>query len=194
MSKFESKNTILTKKLNNIIYELLVKTSSDMVYTDSSTTLTETLSDIGDILSSQNKSFEEVMADIKALTKGADKLQDEIKEIYDYVNVNGDPKSALIKMIEGKVDAEEGKSLTSNDFTDVLKDKLENGYTKEELDKKFLVVIDEIHKTDAAGMVQRIDALEKRVNIVVSTDDTAASKLPDGSIWYEVKQSNQTTE
>ena len=46
MGKFESKNTILTKKLNNIIYELLVKTSSDMVYTDSSTTLTETLSDI----------------------------------------------------------------------------------------------------------------------------------------------------
>ena len=39
-----------------------------------------------------------------------------------------------------------------------------------------------------------LHALEKRVNIVVSTDDTAASKLPDGSIWYEVKQSNQTTE
>ena len=194
MGKFESKNTILTKKLNNIIYELLVKTSSDMVYTDSSTTLTETLSDISDILSNQNKSFEEVMSDIKALTKGADHLQDEIKEIYDYININGDPKSALIKMIEGKVDAEEGKSLTSNDFTDVLKEKLENGYTKEELDEKFLLVIDEIHKADTEGIVQRIDALEKRVNIVVSTDDTAASKLPDGSIWYEVKQSNQTTE
>lgn len=194
MGKFESKNTILTKKLNNIIYELLVKTSSDMVYTDSSTTLTETLSDISDILSTQNKSFEEVMSDIKALTKGADHLQDEIKEIYDYININGDPKSALIKMIEGKVDAEEGKSLTSNDFTDVLKEKLENGYTKEELDEKFLLVIDEIHKADTEGIVQRIDALEKRVNIVVSTDDTAASKLPDGSIWYEVKQSNQTTE
>lgn len=194
MGKFESKNTILTKKLNNIIYELLVKTSSDMVYTDSSTTLTETLSDISDILSTQNKSFEEVMSDIKALTKGADHLQDEIKEIYDYININGDPKSALIKMIEGKVGAEEGKSLTSNDFTDVLKEKLENGYTKEELDEKFLLVIDEIHKADTEGIVQRIDALEKRVNIVVSTDDTAASKLPDGSIWYEVKQSNQTTE
>ena len=194
MGKFESKNTILTKKLNNIIYELLVKTSSDMVYTDSSTTLTETLSDISDILSTQNKSFEEVMSDIKALTKGADHLQDEIKEIYDYININGDPKSALIKMIEGKVDAEEGKSLTSNDFTDVLKEKLEHGYTKEELDEKFLLIIDEIHKADTEGMVQRIDALEKRVNIVVSTDDTAASKLPDGSIWYELKQSNQTTE
>lgn len=193
MSKFESKNTILTKKLNNIIYELLVKTSSDMVYTDSSTTLTETLSDISDILSSQNKSFEEVMADIKAITSGADTLQNEIQEIYDYINVNGDPKSALIKMIEGKVDAEEGKSLTSNDFTDVLKEKLENDYTREELDKKFLLIIDEIHKADTEGIVQRVDALEKRVNIVVSTDDTAASKLPDGSIWYEVKQ-NQTTE
>ena len=28
-SKFQSKNTVLTKKLNNVIYELMVKTNSE---------------------------------------------------------------------------------------------------------------------------------------------------------------------
>ena len=49
-SKFQSKNTVLTKKLNNVLYELMVKTQSDMVYIDDNTTLTERLAEITNLL------------------------------------------------------------------------------------------------------------------------------------------------
>ena len=45
---FEAKNTVLTKKLNNVVYQLLVKSSADMIYTDEDTTLTDTLRQISD--------------------------------------------------------------------------------------------------------------------------------------------------
>ena len=39
-STFESKNMVLTQKLDNTVYEMMPKTNSDMVYVDDETTLT----------------------------------------------------------------------------------------------------------------------------------------------------------
>ena len=186
MSKFESKNTILTKKLNNVIYELLVKTSSDMVYTDDTNTLTETLSDITDTLTTHNQSFEDVIDKMNELVKGADDLSASIKEIWSYINVDGDPKSALIKMIESKQDSEEGKGLSECDFTEILKEKLVNGYSKEELDEKFTIIIDAINNAVPEALVERVESLENRVNIQTTASDKDLTGFVDGSIWYQI--------
>jgi hypothetical protein len=187
-SRFESKNAVLTKKLNDVVYELLVKSSSDMIYVDSETTLTEILSDIGDALTSYNRTFTEVMADINSLVRSDDSTRETLREIWSYINVDGDPKSALIQMIESKVTAEEGKGLSTCDFTDVLKEKLLNDYTKAELDEKFTIVMNKINEVAPSGLVQRITDLENKSNMVVTTNDEAQSvtSLPNGSVWFKI--------
>ena len=186
MAKFESKNTILTKKINNIVYELLVKTHSDMVYVgDSDYTLTEKLYDICELLEDNTKSYKELQVAFKKLMEGSDEQFNSFKEIWDYINVNGNPKSELIKLIESKQSAEEGKGLSTHDFTDVLYEKLANDYTKEELNNKFSIIID---STAPISVVSRVEALEKKVNVLTmeSANSDAVKNLPDYSIWYQI--------
>lgn len=186
MAKFESKNTILTKKINNIVYELLVKTHSDMVYVgDSDYTLTEKLYDICELLEDHTKSYKELQVAFKELMDGSDEQFNSFKEIWDYINVNGNPKSELIKLIESKQSAEEGKGLSTHDFTDVLYEKLANDYTKEELNNKFSIIID---STAPISVVSRVEALEKKVNVLTmeSANSDAVKNLPDYSIWYQI--------
>lgn len=186
MAKFESKNTILTKKINNIVYELLVKTHSDMVYVgDSDYTLTEKLYDICELLEDNTKSYKELQVAFKKLMEGSDEQFNSFKEIWDYINVNGNPKSELIKLIESKQSAEEGKGLSTHDFTDVLYEKLVNDYTKDELNNKFSIIID---STAPISVVSRVEALEKKVNVLTmeSANSDAVKKLPDYSIWYQI--------
>jgi hypothetical protein len=187
MAKFQSKNTILTKKLNNVIYELMVKTKAEMVYTDDDTTLTEKLSDIVDVLTTHNRNFEEVMEQINTIVQNAETLSSDLEEIWTYVNVNGDPKSALIELIEGKQEAEDGKGLSECDFTEVLKEKLENGYSKEELDNKFKIIIDDIDNRSPEGLTARVEKLENAPTATLVTDNEADAKtLKDKSIWYKI--------
>ena len=82
---FNAKEIILTREKKGVLYNVAPMTNSNMVYTDSETTLTETLNDIN---------------------KGID--------------------NAVVK--------EEGKGLSTNDFDNELKDKLETDYTKSEID------------------------------------------------------------
>lgn len=186
MAKFESKNTILTKKINNIVYELLVKTHADMVYVgDKEYTLTEKLYDICSLLEDHTKSYKELNAAFKDLMKGSDESFNSFKEIWDYINVNGDPKSELIKLIESKQASEEGKGLSTHDLTDILYEKLINDYTKEELNEKFRIIIEE---KAPISVVERVDNLEKRVNIITveSANTDTVRNLPDYSIWYQI--------
>lgn len=187
MSKFETKNAILTKKLNNIIYELMIKTKAEMVYTDDDTTLTEVLSDIGDALSSHTRSFEEILIDIKNIVENTESIEEDLKTIWNYVNVDGDPKSALIKMIESKQSAEEGRGLSECDFTTVLKEKLENGYSKEDLDRKFKIIIEDIDRRVPEGLVHVVEELKSAPTAsLVTADEKEAEKLNNGSIWYKI--------
>ena len=82
---FEAKDIILRRTLKGELVDVAPMTNSNMVYTDSDTTLTETL----------------------------DKINSNI----------GDCQKK-----------EDGKGLSTNDFDDELKDKLETDYTKDEVD------------------------------------------------------------
>ena len=194
MAKFESKYTVLTKKIDNIMYELFVKTHSDMVYVNDTTTLTETLVKLSDLLTDSKKTEAELWEEYNKLTNGAPDRFNTFKEVWDYVNVNGDPKSELIQLIEKKQNAEEGKGLSTHDFTDLLYDKLKNDYTASQLDEKFRIIIkdqntikDTIEENQKATQKQ-IEEIKSAPNIFVGTKEESENVVKNGDIWYEIIQ------
>ena len=186
MSKFQSKNIILTKKINNVIYEMMVKTTSDMVYTDQYTTLTETIDEIYKLLTEYDKNQNALEESFKEIFGDAPETFRTFKEVWDYVNVNGDPKSELIKMIEGKQNAEEGKGLSTHDFDDILYAKLKYGYSKEELDEKFFIIVNDANKTNEKldKLTLTVETLSSKPNIIVSENVTGG--VNDYSCWYQI--------
>lgn len=193
-SKFESKNLVLTKKLNNVVYELMVKTNTDMVYVDDNHTLTEKLSDITDLLTDFHGDYDELKENFINVLQGAPETFNSFKEVWDYVNVNNNPKSALIQLIESKQAAEEGKGLSTNDFTDVMYEKLKNGYSRQELDDKFEIIIDQTTKTIEAfeeEIYKKIDEINKRPNILVSETGIGVGAISDYSCWYHIVSKDQ---
>lgn len=66
-----------------------------------------------------------ISAAISELIGGAPETYDTLKEIADYIATHEDAAAALNAAIGAKVDKEEGKGLSAEDFTTVLKEKLE---------------------------------------------------------------------
>lgn len=62
---------------------------------------------------------------ISELIGGAPETYDTLKEIADYIDAHQDVSTALNEAIGKKVDKEEGKGLSTEDFTTILKQKLE---------------------------------------------------------------------
>lgn len=180
----ESKNIVLTKKLNNTLYSLAVRTTTDMVYRDKTYkyTLTEILSDVSDALVAHSESIADVSEKFAELMKDCPEEFNTLKEIADYISVNGDPKSALIQLIESKQNSEEGKGLSTNDFTDILYTKLVNDYSKEELDQKFMIVAENIN-----SITGRVELLERANNFYMSVnDDTLNGSVKDYDFWFKI--------
>ena len=196
MSKFESKNLILTKKLNNVVYELMVKTNSDMVYVDDTHTLTERLSNITDFFTDFRGDFKDLKKAFDEVLHGAPETFNSFKEVWEYVNITNNPKSALIQLIESKQAAEEGKGLSTHDFSDVMYEKLKNGYSKEELDRRFEIIIDTTNKTIEAlqddlnnlstDINKKINDINNRPNIIVSETKIQDNIISDFSCWYHI--------
>lgn len=181
-STLPTKNVILTHKFNRAVYALAVRTTTDAVFdTKYKYSLTEMLSDITDAMTTSftriaalSEAFNELMADCPEEFST-------LKEIADYINVNGDPKSALIELIDTKVEKIDGMGLSHNDFDDIMKAKLENDYTKEELNEIFSE-----YNVLTDDMRERITTLEMDNNIHVSED---GSDIKDRDVWIRITDS-----
>ena len=171
--------------------EYLVPANTNMVQTESGVTLTEKLAEITDLLVSHEKSYEALKKSFDEMMGDSNPYFDSFKEIWDYINVNSNPKSELIQLIDSKQAAEEGKGLSECDFTTILREKLVNGYSKEELDEKFEIILDRT----AEDIEERINKLESRPNVVVSESATGDEydNLPDYSCWYQIISKDTTT-
>lgn len=66
-----------------------------------------------------------ISAAISELIGGAPETYDTLKEIADYIATHEDAAAALNAAIGAKVDKEDGKGLSAEDFTTALKEKLE---------------------------------------------------------------------
>lgn len=194
--KFESKDIVLTRKINNVIYEIMVKTNSNMVYVGETQTLTEVLSEIIDLLVTNKnqikdikKKYEEIVTPADGdITPDDDKVSGfkSFKEVWDYLNINGDPKSELIRLIESKQSAEKGKGLSTNDFSDLLYEKLTNDYTKEQLDEKFKVIA-----TSQEELDKKITVYSSSAVVPLSETEEAPENVRDGGIWFRILEKDQ---
>lgn len=181
MGYYESKDFILTKRIHDVVYELIPKTRANMVYMDEDdkVTLTEKIIDIFDML---NKQYESQEALKEAIEKILGPQTEENKcqfqtfvDVWNYVNVSKDSTSTLAKMFKTKVDVEDGKGLSTNDFDDAMKKKLIDTYTKMEVNGLMVRAANQIqtlseivHSLDKATN-ERVTKIKK---IVLENDES----------------------
>lgn len=128
-----SKKVTLQMLLAGKLEDLQFKTGAENVIITNEDGTTEKLSDrLVDIAEALNSVItEQEVEDIAAaavaqLLVDAPEAFDTFKEIADYLSNNEDVIAALNTAIHSKVDKEDGKGLSTNDFTDEYKAKLDN--------------------------------------------------------------------
>ena len=116
-----SKNSILKGIVNGQVTELYPKTVAENVFAASGTDL-ETLLTTIPTTETVNGLISDAIDD---LINGAPATYDTLKEIADWIATHQSEYEALIAAIAGKVDKVTGKDLSTNDFTDAYKTKLD---------------------------------------------------------------------
>jgi len=111
------KKVILQKKIEGVIYDLMVMTNAENVQMSDGRMLSSYLADY--ITAS------DVDARFKELVGTAPEALDTLGEIADKLKENGDLHDLVAEALTNKVRKEEGKGLSTNDFTHELKQKLE---------------------------------------------------------------------
>lgn len=116
-----SKNSILKGIVNGQVTELYPKNVAENVFAASGTDL-ETLLTTIPTTETVNGLISDAIDD---LINGAPATYDTLKEIADWIATHQSEYEALIAAIAGKVDKVTGKDLSTNDFTDAYKTKLD---------------------------------------------------------------------
>lgn len=119
-------------KIEGVLQEIIAKSTDAYVsvtYGGVEMTLAAAL---GKILQSTQESMtgaqvtEKISAAVDELIGGAPGTYDTLKEVADYIEQHKSVVTALNEAIGSKVTAEEGKGLSTEDFTTILKNKLES--------------------------------------------------------------------
>lgn len=177
------KNLVLRKTIEGVLYDLMVKTVTDQVYTNDDTkTLTTIIDEINAAVAAKAGS-----ADLTALEErinnmiaDAPEAYDTFKEISDYLSSHKSEYEALVKLASNKVDKEDGKGLSTNDFTDELATKLTELYTKLELDE----LLDDIRTRlsaveTATGNPTAVTAADVKYTMSDGTETTVKAALDE---------------
>lgn len=124
---------ILSKlKIEGVVQDIIAKSEGDYVEVDYkgdkvtlTTALTNIIAELAN-LPTDTGIDSKISAAIDELIDDAPETYNTLKEIADYIADHEDVVTALNEAIGNKVDKEEGKGLSAEDFTTVLKEKLEN--------------------------------------------------------------------
>lgn len=135
-----NKNVLTQMMIDGVLQNIMLQTGADNVIVDATKgeMLSTRLASIAAALAGMNSSTEvdnKISTAINNLINGAPEAYDTLKEIADYIASDSTAMQALNKAILNKVDKVDGKGLSANDFTTVLKTKLEGiaaGATKVE--------------------------------------------------------------
>lgn len=127
---YNAKQAIARVKIEDQIVDLLVMSNVENVYmSDGTTTLASKLAEMLSTIDTKADSTavtQEISAAISALIDDAPETYDTLREIAEYIAQDKSAMEALNAAIGKKVDKEEGKGLSANDFTDILKAKLDS--------------------------------------------------------------------
>ena len=210
-----SKNIILRKKVEDQLIDLYIKTLAsqvDAIYRSETKDLNSVLAAIaGEI------DLKAAATDVDALKKRLDTYfegdldasLDTLKELQDYLHNHEEAYQALVKIANGKVDAEEGKSLIS----DELINKITDLYSKADLDKKLEEMV--AATTEAKGVAdaaktaaeKNAENITKNAEAITALQNTVAangrvilsSTVPEDLtendlLLFEVADPTQSTE
>ena len=201
------KKAIARAKVEDQLVELMLKSQIDNIYLeDGTTTLASKLADIISTLGDKADSAavtQEISAAINALIDGAPGTYDTLKEIAEYIEAHEEVVTALNAAIGNKVDKEEGKGLSANDFTDILKAKLDGIAEGAEVNQNAIskvkvgdTTIEATSKTDTIELVAgdnvtlTPDAEGKKVTVGVTipevTIDTELSDTSENAVQNKV--------
>lgn len=192
-------NALLTKiRIDGVMQDLLTKSDQENVavtYNGSNTTLANALTEIFTTVSglptvaAMNTAISGAVSD---LIGGAPETYDTLKEIADYISQHQDVVTALDNAIGKKVDKEEGKGLSTEDFTTAFKASLTNldslGLTSERIaiwDAK----ADKTKATSATdGLMSKEDKarLDATGVIWTTTDGSVPNNMRDGDLLVQV--------
>lgn len=162
------KSAIFKKKIGNIVYELMFKTVTDVVYTMDGVTLTDELKNLKSVVDKcpDEERLTALEKKFANLVQDAPEAYDTLLEISQYISTHQDEYQALLSVAGNKVDKVEGKDLSSNDFTDVFMTKLDELYTKAQIDMKFSDITT-TYDAQIEGLGNRINSLEySKVTVV----------------------------
>lgn len=167
-----AKNVILRKKIQNVLYDLLPQTSFAQVINGESQTLEQVVQALTNQIAGKadTSAVSALSTRLDNLIQDAPEAYDTLKEISDYIATHQDEYTALQTLVGDKVTKEEGKGLSTNDFTNELKTKLEQLYDKAALDGKF------------STLQGSVDANTAAIALLNGNESTA------GSVDYKIKQ------
>lgn len=181
------KNAIIKKKIENVLYELMIKTGVDNVWIDDSTTLASKLSDMITAINEKAKSTD-VTTSIKTaidnlrselMGEGVPEAYDTFKELADYIESHQAAADALTAAVGNKVDKVSGKGLSTNDYTTAEKNKLSGIASNAQVNVIESISVNGTKQTPSS----------KGVNIVVPTGALASkSKVAESDLDAALKE------
>lgn len=147
------KKAILQKKVEEVVTDLMVKTSTEnVVVDDAGETLSAELAEIITAMAGK-ATASDIDTRINALIGAAPTALDTLVEIADALNNDPDFAATMTSRLADKVDKVAGKGLSTEDFTADLKAKLEGitGYTHPDSHPATMITQDATHRfvTDA---------------------------------------------
>lgn len=123
---------ILSKiKVDDELRDLIAKSDGEnvtVIYNDKEQTLSSALAEIFTTANSAvtEENVQSLITDeVTKLINGAPEAGDTLKELFDLITTNSEAAELLTSAVSGKVDKVEGKGLSAEDFTTILKEKLE---------------------------------------------------------------------
>lgn len=120
MAENAMKKAILKKQIEGVVYEVMLKTTAEMVaIDDTGTTLAQKLIELGKLPTSTY-----VDEKITELIGGAPETLDTLKELAAALGSDPNFATTIATQLGGKVDKIEGKGLSTNDFDNEAKSKL----------------------------------------------------------------------
>lgn len=128
----------LRKDVSGVVTDLMVKTVTDQVYSGDET-LTEILNamNLEISLKADESEFQELRLQFNKLVADMPEAYDTIKKIADYIEAHKVEYTNVLNELNNRVKVEEGKGLSTNDFTNEYKQKLTDLYTRTELENLF---------------------------------------------------------
>lgn len=172
------KKVILKKKIGEVVYDLMVKSSADLIETSDGKTVAAVLTELITGLASKATKAD-IDNRINSIIAGAPEAFDTLKEIADYISSHEEVYVALNAAVGNKVDKVSGKGLSSNDFTDELKTKLEG------LKNITSLSADKVTETSSKKFVSSAEKTKIANSARVLVGTTQPSDLTDKDIWFE---------